>query len=87
MALGGGDLPGHRRPLRGDGDADHDEWLAFLGLIRKQRRRQPIDAALIQVGIDELLKMTDATRRDTAVELRQRLDELIRHLGTRFPSI
>lgn len=65
-------------------EEDQQEWAAFLRLL-KRRRKQPIDAVVLQVGFDELLDRspTDIERR--AIQLRERLDELTRSLGVQIP--
>ena len=63
---------------------ERDEWRVFLHLLRRQRRR-PIDAVLLQVGIDELLDRPRAEVERTAMQLRERLDELVSVLGVQVP--
>lgn len=65
-------------------DEDRDEWRAFLHLLRRRRRR-PIDAVLLQVGIDELLDRPRAEIERAALQLRERLDELVHLLDTQIP--
>lgn len=65
-------------------DEDRDEWRAFLHLLRKRRRR-PIDAVLLQVGIDELLDRPRAEVERAALQLRERLDELSTFLDAQVP--
>lgn len=66
-------------------DEDHEEWLGFLKLLRKCRKQRPLDAAILQVGIDEILNLPHAEVEEAALTLRNRLDELISHLQVRFP--
>jgi type VI protein secretion system component VasK len=65
-------------------DEDRDEWRTFLHLLRKRRRR-PIDAVLLQVGIDELLDRPRAEVERAALQLRERLDELASLLDAQVP--
>jgi len=65
-------------------DEDRDEWRAFLHLLRRRRRR-PIDAVLLQVGIDELLDRPRAEVERAALQLRERLDELVHFLDAQIP--
>ncbi|HRI07563.1 MAG TPA: type VI secretion protein IcmF/TssM N-terminal domain-containing protein [Nannocystaceae bacterium] len=63
-------------------DADHDEWLTFLRLLRQHRADKPIDGVIIAVGVD-LLMSADADEEvavGLARDLRRRLDELCQEL-------
>ena len=66
-----------------DHSADRNEWLEFLGLVRKYRRDMPINGLLVAVAADELLATGDVV--DDARTLRVRLDELIAELKIQFP--
>ena len=67
---------------------DHDdteEWEAFLKALKTHRPDPPING--VMVGID-ILQLVDAPERDRewhATRIRRRIDELVEHLGTRFP--
>ncbi len=65
-------------------EEDHDEWRAFLHLLRRRRSR-PIDAVLLQVSIDELLDRPRAEVERAALQLRERLDELSSLLYAQVP--
>ncbi len=65
-------------------DEDREEWRAFLKLLRKRRRR-PLDAVLLQVGIDEILDRPRAEVERVALGLRERLDELLLFLDAQIP--
>jgi type VI secretion system protein ImpL len=64
---------------------DASEWLKFIGLLRKYRRRQPINGVVVTVSISDLLTQSTDASRQQAVNLRQRLSELHEQLGIRFP--
>lgn len=64
---------------------DAGEWLKFIGLLRKYRRRQPINGVVVTVSISDLLTQSADASRQQAVNLRQRLSELHEQLGIRFP--
>lgn len=66
-------------------EEDHDEWLGFLKLLRKFRKQRPLDAAILQVGIDEIINLPHSEVEEVATTLRTRLDELIAQLQVRFP--
>ncbi|MFT2798583.1 type VI secretion system membrane subunit TssM [Serratia sp. N21D137] len=64
---------------------DAGEWFKFIGLLRKYRRRQPINGAVVTVSISDLLTQSTDELHQQAVNLRQRLSELHEQLGIRFP--
>ncbi|CAI8834276.1 type VI secretion system membrane subunit TssM [Kosakonia quasisacchari] len=64
---------------------DASEWLKFLGLLQKYRRRQPINGVIVTVSIADLLTQSAEASREQALNLRQRLTELHEQLGIRFP--
>lgn len=65
-------------------EEDQKEWAAFLGLLQR-RRKHPVDAVVLQVGLDELLDRSPADIERRAVGLRERLDELVQILGVQIP--
>lgn len=64
---------------------DTDEWLKFICLLRKYRRRRPINGVVVTVSVSDLLTQSTEASRQQAVNLRQRLSELHAQLGIRFP--
>jgi len=65
--------------------ADGRSWLAFLDLLRKHRKRRPINGAMLAISVSDLLSLPEAERRQHARAMRARLEELRRQLGIRFP--
>ena len=64
---------------------DHNEWLEFLGMLRKHRRQQPLNGAIVAISIADLLT-ADSKEVDRHVKIiRDRIDELINRLGCVFP--
>ncbi|HFD87260.1 MAG TPA: type VI secretion system membrane subunit TssM, partial [Gammaproteobacteria bacterium] len=66
-------------------EVDRKAWLGFLELLKKHRRRRPINGALIAVSIADLLQSSEAERHAHAKAIRNRINELHEHLGIRFP--
>jgi type VI secretion system protein ImpL len=66
-------------------DADRGAWLGFLALLRKSRPRRPLNGVMVVVSAADLLQQTDAQRATQAAAVRERLAELDRQLGMRFP--
>ncbi|MGR9410321.1 type VI secretion system membrane subunit TssM (plasmid) [Rhizobium leguminosarum] len=60
-------------------------WEGFLGLLRKYRRSQPINGALVTLSIGDLLTRDPEAQRDEIRAIRQRLSELDELLHARVP--
>ncbi len=66
-------------------DDDREEWLSFLGMLRKHRKKMPVNGVLVAVSLAELLT-TDSDGLDWHVKvIRNRISELIQELGLVFP--
>jgi type VI secretion system protein ImpL len=66
-------------------EEDKEEWLAFLDILKKHRRRQPINGVIVAVSMAELLNASSEEVDAHAKNIRRRIDELIQRLGVRFP--
>lgn len=67
---------------------DHDgteEWEVFLRAVKTHRPNRPINGVIVAVDILHLLDAPAQDREWHAGRIRRRLDELVEHLGTRFP--
>ncbi|WP_342238652.1 type VI secretion system membrane subunit TssM [Inquilinus sp. OTU3971] len=64
---------------------DAAAWKGFLGLLKRNRPRQPINGAIVCVSISDVALMPDSERLAHARAVRQRLQELTDELGVRFP--
>ena len=64
---------------------DHEEWVAFLQLLRKHRRKMPINGIIIAVSIADLLTADEESLEWHVKVIRERIEELTRHLGFLFP--
>lgn len=67
-------------------ETDRGAWLGFLNLLKKHRRRRPINGAIVAVSITELLQSDEAKRHAHALAIRKRIHELRETLGIRFPA-
>ncbi|MGU7780920.1 type VI secretion system membrane subunit TssM [Burkholderia sp. PU8-34] len=77
-------------PIRPDArnlrqEIDCAEWLGFLGMLRRNRPRAPINGALLTVDLVTLAGADEQARVAEAAALRARLAELRQELGIRFP--
>ena len=64
---------------------DREEWISFLEILKKNRKKKPINGVLLGIGIDELINSEPEVLETHAKNIRQRIDELVEHLGIRFP--
>ncbi|MBN2573013.1 MAG: type VI secretion system membrane subunit TssM [Deltaproteobacteria bacterium] len=65
-------------------DDDHEEWLAFLDLLRKTRPKKPINGILLAVSLLDL-EGGEEEMSDLAKKLRDRLDEVTGRLDMVVP--
>jgi len=66
-------------------EEDQEEWLAFLDVLKKNRRRQPINGVLVCISIADLLNASNEDMEWHAKTIRKRIDELTQRLGLRYP--
>lgn len=66
-------------------DVDSAAWTGFLALLKKHRRRRPINGALVAISLSDLLLQNEAERAQHIRAIRQRLQELNTVLGIRYP--
>lgn len=79
------DTAGRYTTQDSDKGKDTEEWAGFLALLRKHRPRAPINGAIVALSVAELRTFTPDQRVDHAALIRDRLLELRRTLGIRFP--
>lgn len=64
---------------------DRAAWEGFLGLLKKYRKRRPINGVLVAISATDLLTMDVQTRRQHAAAIKQRIQELDESFSIRFP--
>lgn len=64
---------------------DSAAWLGFLALLKKHRRRQPLNGVLVAISLSDLSQQTEAERRAHSRAIRHRVRELHDKLGLRLP--
>ncbi|BFM16830.1 type VI secretion system membrane subunit TssM [Maricurvus nonylphenolicus] len=64
---------------------DNNAWNKFLDMLKKYRRRRPINGAIVAISLQDLMVQTAEQRVHLAKTLRQRINELQQQLGIRFP--
>ncbi|BDU73722.1 type VI secretion protein IcmF/TssM N-terminal domain-containing protein [Mesoterricola silvestris] len=68
-----------------DETLDREEWKRFLTLLARYRRREPINGVVVVVPADQLLACDGPKLREDALDIRRRLDHVMRSLGTKAP--
>lgn len=66
-------------------EVDRAAWRGFLDLLKKHRRRRPINGAFVAISLSDLMQQTEEERTAQAVAIKQRIQELHEHFGIRFP--
>ncbi|TLP62596.1 type VI secretion system membrane subunit TssM [Parasedimentitalea maritima] len=79
------DTAGRYTTQESDAEADNAAWIGFLGLLKKYRKRQPINGAIIAISLSDLSLQDEITQKGHAQAVRRRLSELREKLGVRFP--
>lgn len=64
---------------------DLEEWKKFLTLLSKYRRKEPLNGAIIAMAADKLLAGDPKVLREQGQTIRQRLHEIMRVMGAKFP--
>ncbi|MFT6388049.1 MAG: type VI secretion system protein ImpL, partial [Cellvibrionaceae bacterium] len=64
---------------------DSSAWQGFLNLLKRNRRRRPINGVIVAISLHDLLIQTEEERIQHAKIIRSRLDELMEKLEIRFP--
>jgi type VI secretion system protein ImpL len=68
-----------------DEGRDWDEWQKFLSLLTRFRKKEPLNGLVVTVAADQLLQETSGNLENAGKSIRQRIDELMRVLGAKFP--
>lgn len=68
-----------------DESKDRTAWLNFLTLLKKYRRRQPINGAFVAISTADILQQTPQRRQQHVDAIKHRLHELSEELGAKFP--
>ncbi|MDG1282044.1 MAG: type VI secretion system membrane subunit TssM [Pseudorhodobacter sp.] len=79
------DTAGRYTTQESDAEGDNAGWLGFLNLLKKHRKRQPINGALIAISLSDISMQDEVTQASHAKAIRRRLAELREKLGVRFP--
>jgi len=79
------DTAGRYTTQDSDQNTDAAGWGEFLTLLRKYRKRRPLNGVLVAISASDLLTQSPAEREANVAAVRHRLDELNRHLRLSLP--
>lgn len=79
------DTAGRYTTQDSDAEADSESWSSFLGLLKRNRPKQPINGVILAIGLDEILTGNEATIERHAEAIRARLMEIHETLKVNFP--
>lgn len=79
------DTAGRYTTQESDAVSDNAAWLGFLGILKRHRKRQPINGAIVAISLSDLSMQDEVTQAAHAAAVRRRLHELREKLGVRFP--
>jgi type VI secretion system protein ImpL len=79
------DTAGRYTTQDSDAVADASAWQAFLSLLRRYRRRRPLNGVIVTMSVSDLLTLDDEARQQHSRTVRRRLDELAQHLKMAVP--
>lgn len=68
-----------------DEGRDKEEWQNFLSLLSKFRKREPLNGLVVTISAVKLLESGPESMEADGKSIRQRVDELMRVLGAKFP--
>ena len=64
---------------------DRAAWEGFLDLLKKYRKRRPINGVLVAISLSDLMTQSEAERNAQVLAIRHRIQDLYQHFGIRFP--
>ncbi|MEM7217183.1 MAG: type VI secretion system membrane subunit TssM [Pseudomonadota bacterium] len=79
------DTAGRYTTQDSDASVDQAAWLGFLNLLKKHRKRRPINGILVAISVTDLLTQDERERAQHVKAVRGRVQELENHFGIRFP--
>jgi len=66
-------------------DSDHDEWMAFLELLKRNRTKAPVNGVMVAIAITDLAEAHPESVVAQAREIRSRVDEVMNRLEMVVP--
>jgi type VI secretion system protein ImpL len=79
------DTAGRYTTQDSDEEVDNAAWMGFLQMLKKNRKRRPINGIIVAISIDDLSRQSEVDRERAASAVTARIQELYEKLGVRFP--
>jgi type VI secretion system protein ImpL len=79
------DTAGRYTTQDSDAASDSEGWAEFLSLLRKYRKRRPINGVILTISAQDLMLQSEAKREEQVEAARRRLVELNRELRIQMP--
>ena len=79
------DTAGRYTTQDSDAGKDHAAWLGFLRLLRRYRRRQPLNGLLVAIAVNEVTEGGEEARLAHARLIRRRVQEVQAELQIQLP--
>ncbi len=80
------DTAGRYTTQNNEQEVERASWQGFLALLKKHRPRQPLNGAIVMIGLDDIIKADPADRLRQARVIRKRLRELDEAFRLRLPA-
>ena len=68
-----------------DETRDRNEWQRFLSLLARYRKKEPLNGLIVTIPADTLYTMDMEAIDGYGKEIRMRIDEIMRVIGSKFP--
>ena len=79
------DTAGRYTTQDSDADADSAAWSEFLALLRKYRKRRPVNGIILTISAQDLMVQSPSEREGYVAAARHRLEEMNRELHIQLP--
>ncbi|WP_080798585.1 type VI secretion protein IcmF/TssM N-terminal domain-containing protein [Desulfamplus magnetovallimortis] len=74
-----------RYTLPVDESVDRQDFEAFLVLLAKYRKKEPLNGVVVTISVDSLLNDDDLYLSEKAKNIRKRINQIMRVMGVKFP--
>ncbi len=79
------DTAGRYTTQDSDASVDSSAWDGFLGLLKKYRKRRPINGVVVAISLADLMTQSEGDRIAHARAIKSRIQELDDYFGIQFP--